>query len=669
MRNDLDRYEIHYADRLWKLLPEVYRSVDSGNLDGKGPLRELCERIGAQMAIVRRSIDRTWEDQSIESGDDWMVPYLADLLATNLVSGSSQPEQRREVAKTIYYRRRKGTVALLEELAGDVTGWEVRIVEFFRRMARTRHGLDPAIGLPSATSDPAGASRLQIAEGLVGRNTRTVIGGTADLRNVYGASKAGSAFDEFFYTADSRRGRGRTGWHNIPRLGVFVWRLMTFPQSAGDTSTVVTPVAGVAPNLGCHSFDPTGRDVPLFAAGGRLRDAGFGDRWTSPAEWQLPTPIAGPLLDDDRRAGKSHPDLYAGPASPTAVEMRSLAVFDNSFAPAHLVPLASLHIRPEVGRFSATGVAGPFRVWSHYGFSARLGAGAYDRRPLAAALPAPSPLLTVHDGSGNLSAIPGSGTVTMGDSLTYDDVPDVTGVGDLTVRSANGTRPLIRPPATRAPWTFTAAVTTGATLRLEGIFTSGVDLVLRGRFDAVTVRFSTFDPGQAAASGWARAIDDRELVPATFWIEGEVGALTVERCITGPIRTRLGGSVETLTIRDSIVQFGAPAAGHALEVDSGEVVLVRSTILGTLAVHRLDASESILGDVATTGDPQHGCVRFSAWADGSILPRKYESVRIAAGAELFTSRLFGQPGYAQLRTDADTAILPTIVPGGDPATR
>ncbi|MCU1244864.1 MAG: hypothetical protein JWN02_774, partial [Acidobacteria bacterium] len=207
MRNDLDRYEIHYADRLWKLLPEVYRGVDSDALDSKGPLRELCDRIGAQMAIVRRSIDRTWEDQSIESGDDWMVPYLADLLATNLVAGSTQPEQRREVAKTIYYRRRKGTVALLEELAGDVTGWEVRIVEFFRRMARTRHGLDPAIGLPSATSDPGGASRLQIAEGLVGRNTKTVIGGTADLRNVYGASKAGSAFDEFFYTADSRRGR------------------------------------------------------------------------------------------------------------------------------------------------------------------------------------------------------------------------------------------------------------------------------------------------------------------------------------------------------------------------------------------------------------------------------------------------------------------------------
>ena len=145
MRDDLDRYEIYYADRLWNLLPEIYRVSDSDDFDQKGPLRELCERIGVQMAIVRRGIDRMWEDQSIESCDDWVVPYIGDLLATNLVSGLDARGRRLEVANTIYYRRRKGTLTVLEQIAGDVTGWDVRVVEFFRRMARTRHGLDPAI--------------------------------------------------------------------------------------------------------------------------------------------------------------------------------------------------------------------------------------------------------------------------------------------------------------------------------------------------------------------------------------------------------------------------------------------------------------------------------------------------------------------------------------------
>ena len=34
-------------------------------------------------------------------------------------------------------------------------------------------------------------------------------------------------------------------------------------------------------------FGPTGRNVPLFAAGSRA----FGDRWRTPREWQLPLAI------------------------------------------------------------------------------------------------------------------------------------------------------------------------------------------------------------------------------------------------------------------------------------------------------------------------------------------------------------------------------------------
>src|ERR1700760_3333733 len=129
-----DHYGIYYADKLWSLLPAIYRTLDTDQFNANGPLRELVNRIGAQAANLRRSIDRLWEDQSIESCDDWVIAYIGDLLATNLVSSLDARGQRVDVAKTIYYRRRKGTVPLLEELSANITGWDARIVEFFRRL-------------------------------------------------------------------------------------------------------------------------------------------------------------------------------------------------------------------------------------------------------------------------------------------------------------------------------------------------------------------------------------------------------------------------------------------------------------------------------------------------------------------------------------------------------
>src|SRR5438552_4312120 len=147
MTNDLDHYEAYYADKLWSLLPAIYRAEDTDQFDTNGPLREMVNRIGAQAAILRRSIDRVWEDQSIETCDDWVIPYIGDLLATNLVASLDARGQRLDVARTIYYRRRKGTVGVLQEIAGDVTGWNARGAEFFRRLARTPHRHDPAIAL------------------------------------------------------------------------------------------------------------------------------------------------------------------------------------------------------------------------------------------------------------------------------------------------------------------------------------------------------------------------------------------------------------------------------------------------------------------------------------------------------------------------------------------
>lgn len=89
-------------------------------------------------------------------------------------------------------------------------------------------------------------------------------------------------------------------------------------------------------------------------------------------------------------------------------------------------------------------------------------------------------------------------------------------------------------------------------------------------------------------------------------------------------------------------------------------------MLGRVVVHQLEASECILWDLSQVDNTQDGCIRFSAWADGSILPRKFESVRIRQRTPLFTSADFGQPGYCQLTPAVDDAILPATDAGAGP---
>lgn len=685
--SDRDHYEAYYADKLWNLLPAVYRAENSVVLDQNGPLRELVNRLGGQAAVLRRSIDRLWADQSIETCDDWVIAYIGDLLATNLVASLDTKGQRLDVAKTIYYRRRKGTVAILEEIAADITQWDARVVEVFRRIGRTRHNFDPEIGLPAETDELEGNRALQQAQGLVGTLTKTPIGGWADLRNVYGATKAHSAFDEFFYTVDVRRGKGQAGWHNIPRLGVFLWRLKSFSLA------YTTPIA-VKDCPGHYTFDPTGRGFDptdplkrlydptdplrgLFAKSSRE----FGDLWGSPDEWQLPTAISRSLLETDLQAEKS--ELYdeIDPTDNTKFIPHSLGVYRRSGNSYTLLPAAiptpktparsapQVTIYPKQGRFK---ILNPqpdetIHITYHYGFSSTVGAGPFDRRLIVTtAKNIPEPISEIAGGADALTAslatlLP-TGTLTLIDSLTYTAVRDVgsntTPLQDVTIQSKNRARPVLRPLATElnpTPWVFYGA--SGSRLVLTGLLISGIDIVLQGEFDSVMLNCCTLDPGHfdPGIKKYVPAVDGKELKPSHLWVEGQVNRLTVDHCITGPIATRAAGDVTQLSINNSILQ--AFDTEKTLTFTNGDVHLNRCTLLGGANVHWLEASECILNDIVHVENPQQGCVRFSAWAKGSVLPRPYESVEISPAYPLFTSRLFGHPGYGQLQLGADATIL------------
>src|SRR6266508_5101390 len=647
MDADADRYEAWYTRKLWSLLPAIYRAEDSKDVDRVGPLQELVGRIGVEAAIVRRSIDRLWEDQMIETCDDWVVDYIGDLLGTNMVPSLDGRERRADVGKTIYYRRRKGTVALLEELASDVTGWTVRVVEFFRRLARARYGLDVPLGLPVPLPDPR--AELQRAQGLFGVRTRTGVGGLADLRDAHGANLTNTAFDEYFHTADVRRGRGATGWYDIPRLGVFAWRL----HSLGVSGVTAVQSAACANQ---HTFDPTGRDIQLFA---RQQPASFDD-WLSPEEHEVPGPISADLLSAHfgdlygfnslfvRRKVGPLPDDYAD-------------VPANEVKPDPRVPVGRFFIDPVRGRTVApAGVDdGPFLVDYHYGFTSEIGAGPYDRRALGSAADGqPAPVADIQGGGDRLqTALTGLGptaTVTIDDSRTYDRVADVAGITAVTLRSENFERPLIRPDV--SAWVLTGDP--GAVLTLDGVFLSGCDLVVRGEFDRVFLRCCTLDPGRwdTAHNQPATAVDGAPLTPAKLRIEGVVRELIVDRSILGPIGLDVGALVESLTAHDTVIQAVEPGVG-AIALATGETRLVRCSVLGSARLHRVDASECILSGDVQVDDRQHGCLRFSAWIAGSRVPRQYECAKLASGTALFASREFGVAVYAQVLDTAGAQVL------------
>ena len=116
-----DGYDTYYAERLWQLLPAVYRTADTDSFVTPGPLRELLNRIGARWpwsGAASTGCGRTSRSRPATTGSS---PTSATCSARTS-SPTSTRGQRLDVAKTIHYRRRKGTLEVLEEIALDVTG-------------------------------------------------------------------------------------------------------------------------------------------------------------------------------------------------------------------------------------------------------------------------------------------------------------------------------------------------------------------------------------------------------------------------------------------------------------------------------------------------------------------------------------------------------------------
>src|SRR5690606_14665911 len=118
----LDGFVEYYTEKLWAWIPEHYRDQDARTAT-PGSLRRLVELLAADAAVHRRKLDRLWDNNFIKLADDDQLARLGELVATRMVHALNRRARRVDVARTIYYRRRKGTPRVLESLITDITGW------------------------------------------------------------------------------------------------------------------------------------------------------------------------------------------------------------------------------------------------------------------------------------------------------------------------------------------------------------------------------------------------------------------------------------------------------------------------------------------------------------------------------------------------------------------
>jgi len=642
------------ADRLYALLPAVHRIRDEEQ--GK-PLRALLELLADEIAALEEDVEQLYDDQFIETCQEWVAPYIGDLIGYRPLHGvaSRIASPRAEVANTIGYRRRKGTAAMLEQLARDVTDWPARAVEMFEQLAVTQYMNHVRLHAPA----------------------------TADVRSMPRMLRLGGPFNTVAHTAEMRRPETGAGRFNIPNVAIFLWRLQPFRLR--DVPLVPDPgdVAGRK-----HRFDPLGADAPLF------RFPRTEEQITHIAEPNnVPEAIPLRLMaralrastdatpDDDYGPGESI--LLARPAAdpddpPVPIGVKDVRVCDLRDVPggwAHetTLPAGKIAIDPRLGRvLLGSGVAGPLLGTHHYGFSRPIGGGEYQRTPSASATVPPNERAAKRSEplQPHLDAIRGGGRLLVGDSTTYAGTPTfkVDGVTtpnqpgrEVVVAAGEEARPLI---AAAGP--IALDVKARGTLVLDGLVISGGALELAAAADdeprELVLRHCTLVPGLALhTDGSAVSPGAPSLVVAHPFAK-----VRLERCIVGGLRVHADVEIELL---ECIVDAGARDSVAFAAVDGaspgGEVTLTDCTVVGKLHTKLLRlASNTIffarLGSGAgeTWKAPvwaerkQEGCVRFSWVPPGSLTPRRFRCLPDDQHPDAlphFTSLRYGEPGYAQLR--------------------
>lgn len=627
---------------LYARLPEYLKRVDS---EQGGPLRSLLAAAEAQADIVYDDIRRLWDNYFVETCAPWVLPYLADLIALNLLS-DDPAANRRELARTIAYRRRKGTPVQLETLAADLLGCSCRVVEFFQRLHWQQY--------------------LQ--------HRRPDCRVTVDLRSRAELARLGTASETASRLADFRPASARQGWHNVHKIGFFIWRLAAIPLRR----VAARPVSAVP---GGYHFDVLGQPQPLFQSPD-VPEPPTGRDWLRREEGDVIGPLSPVLFAESQQRHAADPQI-----NPTCLGASSAGLrlwVNGQLVPGHRIVAAELcgwaepppdtvavdvrRGRLRFGAFLRPAVTDEVESDHWVGRIGALGGGGYERPVVDSDEPATEvDLITVARGAAvqTLTAaltLLSSSTrslrvVEIRDSRTYRETLELPARFEtLVIQARSGERPLLDLNQGHTAFRAPPGGVQGKRLVLRGLLISGTrqTLFIPPGIAELVIEDCTLDPGGGLGE------DAVSLRPpgVTLEVAAPAVGVTVEirRSLTGPLRIPSGA--ESLTIADSILDGQA----HGGEVLAGgpSLSLFRTTLLGDAACDRLTASEALVTGRMLVQFCQDGCVRFSYFGPGSQVPVGYRPAPAQPGPR-FTSTSFGHPAYAQLAADCPE----TIVRGGE----
>jgi hypothetical protein len=625
-------------EALYELLPAVYRQRDA---EQGFALRELIGILTEPSSRVEDGIEQLYRDGFIETCQASMVSYIGDLIGVRPSVGG-ELGSRAEVANTLGYRRRKGTLAVVEQLARDVTGWPAKAVEYFTLLS-TQQNLN---------------------------HQRPWNLATPDLRDGDALARLQGPFERTPHLVEVREIEQGAGCYNIPNVAIHLWIYTAYEMRRSLAHRVDD---GTDRHF---TFDPLGVSRPLLRRPEEV-EAPF----DLANERQVPDPIGREPLRGELA------DLYGLDASIAVWEGEALvassqvAICDLT-GWVHEVPEGRhIAIDPVLGRVAfATAPAAEVRVLYHYGFGADLGAGPYHRplEPSATAEPmfrvGADPALepiggatrfaTLGEALEHWMALPPEdrpGVIEIDDNGTYPEtLPDteLPAQARLAIRAASSRRPVLILGDT---WRIHGEADSG--LALGGLLIAGASLEITGEIEPVNISHCTLVPGHRLDETGA----PQQPGASSLEVAAATARVRIQRSILGPLRAAPDVVVQ---LEDTIIDAGDLAdpalGGLAADTPAGSVELRRSTVLGTLRAHEVSAADTLFVGLVRTERRQAGCLRFCHVPPDSIVPRRFHCQpdlpanassetrrRLAAAVRpRFISTRYGDAGYCQLRQNA-----------------
>ncbi len=667
-------------DRVYNLVPTIYKVRDQ---ELGGPLQLLLSVIEGELASIESDIAQLYDDMFIETCQGRLIDHFADLVAVHLPAltpsqtdpsseATDWTSRRHQVANAIVARAAKGTLAALERVAADATGWPVRAIEQGVSVAVTqsvcyRH---PRRGRLVNTNDDAPVIKL------------------------------GSPFSTASALLDVRRGDSAltkpVGPHPTT-VRMSLWRQ--------DVSHIHRAPAACVNDDNHYTFDALGYDRQLAVAPTPRRPG------TAPAgDLDLPVPIT------RRQLRRNLADYYG-------ID-RSVCVYrGRTPIPRHDIVVADLsrwRSDPEYGQVALdpqTGrIAFPETQEAEEGIWVRyhhldvdvIGAGG-----VAAASPADDPtvaLLQVAADAQDTTVFdcvnaaiyswlastgdkrPAHGVIEILDSSVYEEDFDIRLEAGLRldIRAAAGQHPVLRsideqhnrPKRLRVEGQPAAGQTCPPTLTLTGVTIAEHALELKGEFGMVAIDHCTIVPERA----------DAERHHVAVAVTAMPCPVTITSSIIGEIRVtspEVGNDPIALSISESIID-ASRHEGHAVcgaedRPAYAALSLDRCTLLGDINVFETTgAKDSIITGRFFSRRRQVGEIRFCYLPQGSHVPprigcqpdgaikkvdddlaskligqadadwlRNTEPARVRPR---FDSTGFGRPGYGRLSLDTATEI-------------